>query len=297
MYPVTTYHPYNGKMNSIKAVAAKSEGDEKVRAGNYKGAVLCYQEAVRIDPSYLQAWNNLGYCYEKLGKTKEAKQVRDRLAEMKRGESVPDTARSDSQEDREVPLSRPGLFFASAWDRWFAYILDTVLVVIAFAVPAAFFVQAFQGGPGVVLILIPVFLVVYWTYFAVFEAAGHKGTFGKRAFKIYVTDDNGYRLSLPHSLERSFFKILFTLTPVSLLTLVNGLVIGSSAQSKGLHDYIANTLVVTKKHTEKEAFLDTSEKSAKTLLVIILAVFVLLGLVVLGAMVASFILTMGGTAP
>jgi uncharacterized RDD family membrane protein YckC len=280
-------------MNSIKAVAAKSEGDEKVREGNYQEAVPFYQEAVRIDPSYLQAWNNLGYCYAKMGRTEEANQVRDKLKELKGGAVVPDKslpARSLRQEDGKHPLSGSGLFFATAWSRWFAFILDTLIVVLIFSVPFALLILMYPDSPELFLILVPAFFVGYWLYFAIFEAGAHRSTPGKRALSLYVLDDNGHRLSFPVSLERSFFKVLFTLSPFSLLTLVNGFVIGSSAQSKGLHDYVANTIVVTRKRTEKPVFASGGEENLSLVfLLLIIAIVVIIGVVILGAMVASFL--------
>lgn len=292
-------------MTDIKAIALKSDGDEKVRAGNYQGAIKSYLDAVLIDPRYLQAWNNLGYCFSKMGKTEEENQVRNKIREitqqMQSGE-IPGPAGEPRRGEplRRGPATRiptPDLYLAGPWDRWFAYILDFLLVFLILLIAAIPLVMLFPNNPsGMFFIFIPLILVVSWLYFAVFEAGDHEATPGKRALKIFVTDDYGKRLSLGHSLGRSFFKILLTLSPFSLLTLLNGIVISSSARSKGLHDHLAHTIVVTKKVTDKTAFSsEATQKSSSTILLILIAILLLIGFIVMAAIIAAFVFGMAGS--
>jgi tetratricopeptide (TPR) repeat protein len=40
--------------------------------GKYDEAILCYDEAIRLDPNLVQEWYNKGVALEALGKTTEA---------------------------------------------------------------------------------------------------------------------------------------------------------------------------------------------------------------------------------
>jgi uncharacterized RDD family membrane protein YckC len=83
--------------------------------------------------------------------------------------------------------------------------------------------------------------VIGWIYFWFFESSSHQATPGKMALGIIVTDLNGSRISLGRAAARDLSKIL------SALTLGIGfLMIGFTDEKRGLHDYIAGTLVVKK---------------------------------------------------
>ena len=132
--------------------------------------------------------------------------------------------------------------YADVWDRFAAYLIDflvgimifiLVLVVVYVLAPSQFII------PGIFISL-----ALYWLYFAYYESSPHQATFGKRFLKVKVTDENGQPIHFMKSLGRSFFKILFTITPFSLLALINALVIYYSDEKKGIHDYIVNTRVL-----------------------------------------------------
>lgn len=76
-------------------------------------------------------------------------------------------------------------------------------------------------------------------YGAGFESSRHQATPGKMAFGLKVTDINGQRLKLDRALARNWAMA------VSNLTLGIGyLMIGTTKKHQGLHDKIANCLVV-----------------------------------------------------
>jgi uncharacterized RDD family membrane protein YckC len=139
--------------------------------------------------------------------------------------------------------------YASAWDRWGAYFIDFIIgIIIFFAVYLLFYLPFGQGnssesGSAIGFGILFGF-IAFWLYFAYFESSPSQATLGKQALKIKVIDGQGQPISFGLSLARSFLKILFTLTPFSLLALINGLVIHYSAEKKGIHDHIVNTRVI-----------------------------------------------------
>jgi len=53
----------------------KNMGNEFFRKGRHIVAIRCYVRAIALDPGYLEAWNNLGYIYQKMGKPGKQKDV------------------------------------------------------------------------------------------------------------------------------------------------------------------------------------------------------------------------------
>jgi uncharacterized RDD family membrane protein YckC len=86
---------------------------------------------------------------------------------------------------------------------------------------------------------IAVAIAIGWAYKAGMESSRYQATLGKMAMRLRVTDLEGNRLSLSHATARYFAKYL------SLLTLGIGyLMVGFDKQKQGLHDRIAETLVL-----------------------------------------------------
>jgi uncharacterized RDD family membrane protein YckC len=78
-----------------------------------------------------------------------------------------------------------------------------------------------------------------WLYFPLMESSASQGTIGKIAFSLTVTDTSFRRISLKRAVGRQFAKILST------LTLDLGYVmVGLTSQKRGLHDFVAGTLVL-----------------------------------------------------
>lgn len=139
--------------------------------------------------------------------------------------------------------------YAGVWDRWTAYLIDffigLVFFIIVFLVIYLPFAQGGTSASGSALILgLLLGFVAYWLYYAYYESSPSQATLGKKVLKIKVTDEQGHPISFAHSLARSFFKILFTITPLGIIVLINAFVIHSSAERKGIHDYIVHTHVI-----------------------------------------------------
>ncbi|HON81868.1 MAG TPA: RDD family protein [Methanoregulaceae archaeon] len=273
----------------------KRRGDSYVKAGKYEEAIQCYQYATYLDPRNASAWNNLGYVYSKLGRTDEARRVREKINEIKRQE-ITGTSGIPAHRENDAISFKSDVYFASPWDRWFAYIIDTILVVVVFFFLVLLLQAIYPHNQDSFIIILPVAMVTYWLYFAVLEAGENQATLGKRALRIFVTDDQGRRITFARSLGRSLLKIVDTITPFSLLTLLNGIAINYTAKSKGLHDYIAGTLVLTEKETSKKAFSgDTGNRSMSIWFIIILVIVAVIGLIIISAVLAAFVFGMAGS--
>ena len=84
-------------------------------------------------------------------------------------------------------------------------------------------------------------IVAYWLYFAMQESGTHQATLGKRAIGIKVVDLGGGPVGFAQATGRHFAKIL------SGCILYIGFIMAAFTEKKqGLHDMMANTLVVKK---------------------------------------------------
>jgi Tfp pilus assembly protein PilF len=58
--------------NTAKVAEAFSRGEFCMNAGKDDEAIAAFQEAVRIDPNFTEAWQRLAALYEKKGDNKKA---------------------------------------------------------------------------------------------------------------------------------------------------------------------------------------------------------------------------------
>lgn len=134
---------------------------------------------------------------------------------------------------------------AGFWRRLAAYVIDSVLL----ALPSAL-VLGWLGVPvpeGSVLELsnrqlaelAGALYVVQWPYFAGFEASSWQATPGKRLLGLEVTDLEGERISLVRATVRYFSKILS-----EVILAIGYLMIAFTERKQGLHDLLANSLVL-----------------------------------------------------
>ncbi len=66
----------------------KNAGNDFFSKNQYKEAIECYYKAIELNPEYIDAWNNLGYSFSKIGKTEEAEKCRDRIKQIKSSSSA-----------------------------------------------------------------------------------------------------------------------------------------------------------------------------------------------------------------
>jgi len=100
------------------------------------------------------------------------------------------------------------------------------------AIGAAFFV-----GIGILLL---VFFLGSWLYYALFESSSWQATPGKKVLNIFVTDTNGAPVSFGRATGRYFAKFITELIPLKVGYMLAGL----TERKQALHDMIASTLVL-----------------------------------------------------
>jgi tetratricopeptide (TPR) repeat protein len=66
-----------------KALDYKNIGNDYFKKGNYKNAIKSYKDALHLDSTNPDIWNNLGFAYLKIGKFKEAKKCQEVMASLK----------------------------------------------------------------------------------------------------------------------------------------------------------------------------------------------------------------------
>jgi uncharacterized RDD family membrane protein YckC len=173
------------------------------------------------------------------------------------------------------PALNPSLMapYAGFWLRVVAYLIDSVILTIAFGavigiLVASFGVRFFRGfipgiynqptvsyepsypihpffpaaALGIFLVLLPVTIVVTWLYYALMEASVRQGTLGKLALGLYVTDLQGRRISFARATGRFFAKIITGLVPL----FIGYIMAGFTQKKQALHDMIAGCLVPKK---------------------------------------------------
>jgi uncharacterized RDD family membrane protein YckC len=163
--------------------------------------------------------------------------------------------------------------YAGFWKRVAAYILDLILLTIVFKVIGTFFgapaaeeatKQAILGGTPPLEAYLQLYhdmwlynlvtTVLTWLYFAFCESSAWQATVGKLALGIRVTNLQGARISFLRATGRFFAKYLSV-----LIVCIGFLMVAFTRRKQGLHDLIADTLVLNGRASE---FKDTPAKSA-----------------------------------
>jgi len=121
--------------------------------------------------------------------------------------------------------------YAGFWKRFGAWIIDELIIwavsCILIIVSLGFFY--------------PFGIILGWLYFALMESSEKQATLGKMALGIVVTDMDGKRISFGRATGRYFGKILSV-----VILLIGYIMIAFTDKKQGLHDMLANTLVVNK---------------------------------------------------
>ncbi len=136
---------------------------------------------------------------------------------------------------------------AGFWKRAVAIFIDSILLTIIMFI-VMFILGLFVGSTvsdpenitkisnfGMLLNV-----VVVWLYFAIQESSEEQATVGKRVMGIYVTNKEGERLSFPQATIRYFSKYL------SSILMIGFIMAAFTKNKQGLHDLIADTLVVNR---------------------------------------------------
>lgn len=124
--------------------------------------------------------------------------------------------------------------YAGFWVRVWAFFLDYLLIGIVFIVPGWTSGEAdWYEAHGTIA------LVLAWLYFALFESSKLQATPGKRFLHLRIVDMEGNRISFVRAAARNLAKY-FSFA----LLLVGVLMVPFTRRKQGLHDLVAQTVVV-----------------------------------------------------
>lgn len=139
--------------------------------------------------------------------------------------------------------------YGGFWIRVVAYLLDAILLNIAFGIIGSFIgLGLLTADPAKLdeMILSPemgrfqfISVVVTWLYFALMESSPRGATVGKMVVGLRVVDERGQRISFLRATGRFFAKFIS-----AMILLIGFLMVAFTERKRGLHDIIAGTLVV-----------------------------------------------------
>lgn len=139
--------------------------------------------------------------------------------------------------------------YAGFWRRWAAYMIDGVIVAYVANSFYWSFLNQFRrqlGGeldPEMIAQIYNAILTFFlsWAYFAGMECSPLRATVGKLAVGLFVTRDNGERISFGQATGRFFGKIIS-----GLILCIGFIMAGWTSRKQALHDMMAGTLVLRK---------------------------------------------------
>jgi uncharacterized RDD family membrane protein YckC len=145
--------------------------------------------------------------------------------------------------------------YAGFWRRFWARLLDTIMLIGG----ENLIFYVFRIGIPYDMDSLGYFLfinLIYWIIFAVFHASPLQATPGKLALGIKVVDLNGERIRFGRALARGLAEYLS-----ALLLLIGYIMAAFTARKQGLHDRMADTLVI---RTRGEAINPPKQQRANT---------------------------------
>jgi uncharacterized RDD family membrane protein YckC len=147
------------------------------------------------------------------------------------------------------PTGTTFLGYGGFWIRVVAYIIDAIILTIVLGILGAIFGLSFSAvdiehydptaASPMVGWLYLVMFIVWWLYFALFESSERGATPGKMAMGLRVVTGDGKRLSFLNATGRYFAKIVS-----AIILYIGFIMIGFTQYKRGLHDMMANTLVI-----------------------------------------------------
>ena len=139
------------------------------------------------------------------------------------------------------PAGTAQVAYGGFWIRLVAYIIDAILLGILGGVLASIFgiplMQTDWEHYDPTLNLVS--FAIGWLYFALLESSERGATVGKMAMGLRVVTSDFQRLSFMNATGRYFAKILS-----AIILGIGFLMIAFTDRKRGLHDMIADTLVI-----------------------------------------------------
>lgn len=139
-------------------------------------------------------------------------------------------------------LSGYKIIYATFWERAAAWLIDGMLIWIAFSLLGNMLGQGSQNvfwGIRYSLLGSSFQMVVLWLYFALQESGVTQATFGKRILGIKVTDMHGQRISFLQATGRHFGKFISW-----IILLIGFFMMLWDDKRQTLHDRLAATIVI-----------------------------------------------------
>ena len=155
------------------------------------------------------------------------------------------------------------LQYGGFWVRFAAFLIDGLILGIPLGALALVLIFLFgrfgtlihmnPGDPGaarafaatmipILFLIMLVFVILQWLYFASMESSPRQATFGKSIMALRVANLEGQRISFGHATGRFFAKIVSGMIPFA----IGYLMAAFTEKKQALHDFIAGTLVLRK---------------------------------------------------
>jgi uncharacterized RDD family membrane protein YckC len=152
------------------------------------------------------------------------------------------------------PLYPAAVEYAGFWKRLAAALIDGILLIGTYFVLTFLFSFVYYSVTGddeeemsdatATVIMYTAWAAVAmlgWLYYAFMESSAKQATLGKMALGIMVTDGQGRRVSFARATGRYFGKIIS-----NIILYIGYIMIAFTARKQGLHDIMADCLVVKK---------------------------------------------------
>jgi uncharacterized RDD family membrane protein YckC len=156
-----------------------------------------------------------------------------------------------------VPAYPAAVQYAGFWRRVGAYLIDSLIVgavwtalyytlvaagVVSIPEMNEMDIEEYTGWMFTFMWISNIVVFALQTlYFAIMESSSKQATLGKMVLGIVVTDPDGKRVSFGRALGRNLGKIIS-----SIILLIGYFMIAFTQKKQGLHDIMANCLVVVK---------------------------------------------------
>ena len=184
------------------------------------------------------------------------------------GEQVDDQAafcdKCGAALEKQVPETEPAAppysaptQYAGFWRRLAAFLIDGLLLGAAWFITIVVIIpinSAITGvdaeeapdstAAGIVFLSFGLAFILGWIYYAAMESSAKRATLGKMALGILVSDMKGRRVSFGRATGRYFSRIVS-----ALILCIGYLIIAFTEKKQGLHDIMADCLVVLKEQT------------------------------------------------
>lgn len=148
----------------------------------------------------------------------------------------------DTQNVTSLPTNRAG--YGGIWLRLAAEIVDSVVLLIPTLLVSFLYRSATPVNNEMEKLIVELWdtslnLAIWWVYTATLLSSSWQATIGSRVCGLKVVDYDGRRISFGRATGRYFASFLS-----AALLFVGFLMIAWTQRRQGLHDFMANTLVV-----------------------------------------------------